>query len=98
MDRSLNPANSGYLRFFPDFNDYNFVNNISNPRIFDNSLFITGRAAGLDVNNAQGGGVDVRSNMFDVTYTVEKTGVDAWSVVEFSILNLSRVNSDARFV
>tara|TARA_R110002049_G_scaffold4601_5_gene32301 strand:- start:429401 stop:430342 length:942 start_codon:yes stop_codon:yes gene_type:complete len=82
-------GNSGSLRFFPDFNDYVYVNDsiLVNE---NNSLSITGRSAGLDVDALIGGTFDVRSNMFDVSYTAEKLSADEWGVVDLSILNLSR--------
>ncbi|GAG21420.1 unnamed protein product, partial [marine sediment metagenome] len=82
-------GDSGSLRFFPDFNDYVFVDDSLEANEI-NSLTISGSAAGLDVNNTLGQGVDVRSNMFEVSYTARSLGGDQWGVTDLSIVNLSR--------
>ena len=88
--RNNDPSDSGSLRFFPDFNDYEYSEAFRLENLY-NSETIPGRAAGLDVFDTMGAGVDTRSNMFDVSYTVEKTGAaNQWSIKELSIINLSR--------
>ncbi|WP_146457493.1 PEP-CTERM sorting domain-containing protein [Rubripirellula tenax] len=78
---------SGFVRFFPDFNDYVLVDDVR-PVNQANSFSIEGRYVGLDVFDTRGNGADLRSNPFEIDYTAEKTGSNEWSVIDLTIRDL----------